>query len=308
MSLSAKQRLILAATIVLSLAGVGFGQAPEPFTIVLLPDTQYYTDKYPDTYLAQTAWIKDHAKERNIKFVIHLGDIVDDGTNERQWKVADEAQRALDGEVPYSVLPGNHDMDQERRNTTLYNKYFSPKRFEGCAWYGGHEDETNDNNLCLFEAGGMKFLVVSLQFDPSDGTLDWAGKVIDAHPDCRAIVATHSYTNPQGRTPQGLRIWEKLVRTHTSVFLVLSGHICAVSLQTARNDAGAIVYEILTDYQSLPNGGDGLLRTLRFVPGENRIHVETFSPTLKEETNKKYLKATYLLDYDMGAAGLKKAG
>ncbi|MCX7426795.1 MAG: hypothetical protein NTW96_14350, partial [Planctomycetia bacterium] len=118
--------------------------------------------------------------------------------------------------------------------------------------------------------------------------------------------ATHSYTNPQGRTPAGKRIWEKLVRKHPGVFMVLSGHIGAVSLQMARNDAGAIVYEMLTDYQSLPNGGDGLLGTLRFVPGENRIHVEAFSPTLKEE--KKYLKATYSLDYDMGAAPLKKAG
>ena len=103
------------------LAGFSFGQPPEPFTIVLLPDTQYYSDKYPDTFLAQTAWIKDHAKERNIKFVIHLGDIVDDGTNERQWKVADEAYRALDGAVPYSCRPGNHDMDDKRatrRSTT----------------------------------------------------------------------------------------------------------------------------------------------------------------------------------------------
>ena len=306
MRFPAKHRLILPAAVVLCVAGFSFGQPPEPFTIVLLPDTQYYSDKYPDTFLAQTTWIKGHAQERNIKFVIHLGDIVDDGTNERQWKVADEAYRALDGAVPYSVAPGNHDMDQERRNTTLYNKYFSPKRFEGCPWYGGHEDDTNDNNFCLFDAGGMKFLVVSLEFDPNDQTLDWAGNVIAAHPDRRAIVATHSYTNPQGRTPAGKRIWEKLVRRHPSVFMVVSGHIGAVSLQMARNDAGAIVYEMLTDYQSLPNGGDGLLRTLRFVPGENRIHVEAFSPTLKEE--KKYLKATYSLDYDMGAAPLKKAG
>jgi hypothetical protein len=292
-------RFLLAFVVVLCLGSFAFGQAHDPFTIVLLPDTQYYTDKYPDTYLAQTAWIKEHAKERNIQFVIHLGDIVDDGASEPMWKVADEAHRALDGAVPYSLSPGNHDMSDDKRDTTLFNRYFSPKRFEGCTWYGGHKDETNDNSFCQFEASGMKFLVVSLEYGPTDQTLDWANQILAAHPDRRAIVATHSYTNPEGRTPEGQRIWNKLVRRNPSVFLVASGHVCALSLQTARNDAGGTVYEILTDYQSLPNGGDGLLRTLRFVPAENRIHAETFSPTLKGETDKKYMKATYVLDCDM---------
>jgi len=34
-----------------------------PFSVVLLPDTQNYSEKYPGTYLSQTCWIKDRAPE-----------------------------------------------------------------------------------------------------------------------------------------------------------------------------------------------------------------------------------------------------
>jgi len=50
--------------------------AKESFSIVLLPDTQNYSEKYPGTYVAQATWIRQQTKADNIKFVIHLGDIV----------------------------------------------------------------------------------------------------------------------------------------------------------------------------------------------------------------------------------------
>src|SRR5262245_19549667 len=36
------------------------------FTIAVLPDTQHYSEKYPDNYVAQTKWIVENQKERNI--------------------------------------------------------------------------------------------------------------------------------------------------------------------------------------------------------------------------------------------------
>ncbi len=35
----------------------------------------------------------------------------------------------------------------------------------------------NDNNFCFFTGGGMKFMVVSLEFAPTGEALAWAGKV-----------------------------------------------------------------------------------------------------------------------------------
>ena len=104
------------------------------FTVVVLPDTQFYSQLHPDTYVSQTQWIKDRATADHIKFAIHLGDIVQNYNNsEAEWKVADRAHRILDGAVPYSIVPGNHDMEYVNkklsRDTRLYNKYFPPSRY-----------------------------------------------------------------------------------------------------------------------------------------------------------------------------------
>jgi hypothetical protein len=49
--------------------------APEAFTIVALPDTQFYSSSYPETFAAQTQWIVDNKERLNIVFAAHLGDV-----------------------------------------------------------------------------------------------------------------------------------------------------------------------------------------------------------------------------------------
>ncbi|MDG2222555.1 MAG: metallophosphoesterase [Rubripirellula sp.] len=285
--------------------------AAESFSIVLLPDTQNYSEKYPDTYVSQALWIREQAKSENIKFVIHLGDIVQTSTKKPEWENADRAMRLLDGVVPYSMAPGNHDMVVKNRDSTLYNTYYSPKRFEGRKWYGGHMGETNDNNYCFFEACGMKFMILNLEFAPRDETLNWAASVTKRYPDHRVIVATHCYMRPKQRdtscaTAYGIAgnsgedMWQKFIRKQPNIFLVVSGHVLGVGLQTSVNDSGGKVLEMLTDYQGLPNGGDGWLRSLRFVPSEDKIHVRTYSPLLDEDN--KDLKETFSVDYEMSTA------
>jgi hypothetical protein len=306
---------IIPTAIVVAAAGCGRAvTAPGSFTVVLLPDTQYYSEQYPETYMAQTRWIKSRVKEDNIKFVIHLGDIVDEGRNEKEWQVADRAQGILEG-----VVPGNHDMlggGKQQAEKLLYHKYFPPARFEKCPWYGGHMGQTNLNNYCFFDGGGQKFMVVSLEFQPSDEAIKWADGVIDAHKDRQVIVATHYYMRPTGRgndqrphdpknnTPEEL--WNRLIRRHENIFMVVSGHVVGVNHQTSVNDAGRNVHEILCDYQGLPNGGDGWLVTLRFVPAENKIDVRAYSPTLNQfNTDPRH---TYTLDWNANPKALRKAG
>ena len=271
---------------------------PEDFTVVLLPDTQNYAEKFPETYVAQMEWIKCRAAPDNIQMVIHLGDIVQNADVEQEWKNADRAHRVLDGHVPYTVLPGNHDMIEDRR-TPLYDKYFPPSRFDKLPFYGGHEGETNRNNYCFFTAAGMKFMVLSLEHVPTEPVLQWADGVVAQYPDHRVILATHEYLGAGAVVEQGLRIHSHVVRKHPNVFLVVSGHIIGVNHQTRPNDAGGKVHEVLCDYQGLPNGGDGWLQTLRFAPRENKIHVEAYSPLLKEHNRQP--GHTYTLEYAMSA-------
>ena len=160
----------------------------------------------------------------------------------------------------------------------------------------------------------MKFLVISLEYAPRDEVLAWATDVAQTHADRHVMVATHRYMRPKERDSasggtlgnSGDGVWAKFVRRSPNVFLVVSGHFGGVGRQVSTNDAGIPVHETLVDYQSLPNGGDGWLRIMRFVPDENKIEIRGYSPLLDE--TKKTDGDTFTLEYDMSAPALKKAG
>ena len=224
--------------------------------------------------------------------------------------MADEAQRILEGHVPYSVVPGNHDLDRNpyglTRGVAMYHKYFPPSRFEKYPWYGGHMGEDNGCNYCFFEQDGLKFMVLSFAFAPDNAMLAWAADIVAKHPDHRVIVATHYYMRPDGRGKGGTyglgdndgeMMWEKFVRKQPNIFMVVCGHVLGVHHQTSTNDAGKPVHEMLCDYQGEANGGDGWLQTMRFVPADNKIHVEAYSPTL--DAHRKEEPHSYVLDYEM---------
>src|SRR5262245_61579227 len=107
--------------------------APGSFTIAVLPDTQHYSERFPDTYLAQTRWIIERQQERNIAAVLHLGDITNRSTP-AEWKNARQAMRQLDGRLPYFFTTGNHDYSDGgvcKDRTTRLNEYFPLAHYRG---------------------------------------------------------------------------------------------------------------------------------------------------------------------------------
>src|SRR5205085_2879552 len=48
---------------------------PGSWTLVVLPDTQIYSESYPELFKDQTRWIVANKDRYNIKYVLHLGDI-----------------------------------------------------------------------------------------------------------------------------------------------------------------------------------------------------------------------------------------
>jgi len=290
---------------------VAFGVAPDPFTVVLLPDTQYYSLRDPETYKKQTRWIVANRDALRITTVIHLGDVTDknNSTGIDEWSRASQAHLILDNAgIPYSITTGNHDYprvedeDRRRRDPSKFNTRFGPPRFSGKSWYGGHYGSGNENNYTTFEDGTLQFLVLSLEYAPPKDAMCWAAKVLAQHPERRAIVATHCYQGHGGGHVGdcGIRdnmvgangdvLWEELIRQHNNVFLVVSGYvgdsehrirsrISGMPDESAKPEA---VHEILTDYQfekdrNATANGNGWLRTLAFRPSENRVYVETKS-------------------------------
>jgi 3',5'-cyclic AMP phosphodiesterase CpdA len=299
----------------------------KPFAIVVLPDTQNYADARRDAqgkraildysrhFYSQTQWVKENRDKLNIAMVAHVGDVVQTDHPD-EWKIADKAFKTIDGAVPYVLAPGNHDFRTGRaggRETRL-NDYFPPSRFEKQSWYAGHYGKGNENNCALFEAGGMKFLILSLEFAPRDEVLAWANGIVARHPERRCIVVTHAYLDNGRRIAHAAmgygwkgnsaeQMWQKFVSRHKNIFLVLSGHAVSCRLSSVGKH-GNTVHQIQSDYQFLAEGGQGYLRLMRFRPGENRIDVQTYSPALNR--NATASRDAFSLNYDMGGKTVRK--
>jgi predicted MPP superfamily phosphohydrolase len=273
----------------------------KPFSIIVLPDTQLYALNHPKIFFRQTEWIKQQKEALNIVAVIHEGDITHNNTEE-EWKIADQAMSTLDDVVPYCVVVGNHDggTAPNRDGTALFNKYFGPRRFEKESWYGAHFGRGNENAYYFIHAAGMNLLILCLEFAPRDQVLKWANEVVAKHKHYRTIVVTHVYTdwndtrigkgNDEIPRYEGYDanhaddMWEKFVKKHQGIFLVLSGHILNDGLGrlTSVGDNGNKVHQILANYQMRENGGNGWLRIMKFLPSKNRIAITTYSPVLDQ--------------------------
>lgn len=277
----------------------------QPFTLVVLPDTQNYVDiNKPaanfQNFLAQTTWIRDEVlgdNRRNIAFVTHVGDIVQRGNRTAEWDKADQAMSLLDGVVPWSILPGNHDWNvtgDKNSGIENYRSYFPPSRFDRERWFGG-ASPNGLNTYQVFDWQGDEYLHLAIEWNPpsiNDGpgtALAWAQSVLDQFPTTPAIISTHEYVDDDlRRDPIGDRMWDELIRSNPQVFLVLNGHFCTSSYgsgageyhQTSVNQFGDTVHELLQDFQCLPNGGDAWLRLIEIDKAEGEISVETYSPAL----------------------------
>ena len=83
--------------------------------------------------------------------------------------------------------------------------------------------------------------------------------------------------------------------------MVINGHYPGEGRRTDLNNCNQPVHQILMDYQSRTNGGDGWLRYFRFKPSENKIYAYTYSPTRNGgagefETDD---SSQFVLDYNM---------
>jgi hypothetical protein len=283
----------------------------------MLPDTQNYSKSHPDLFYAQTDWIKENRDRENIVFVTHMGDIVNDRSKiMSQWTVASNAMARLDGVVPWGVVIGNHDYDSDKikeGGADVWLQYFGPDRFRGQKWFGG-ASSNGLNSYQLFSGGGIDFVILQLEVNVPDEAIAWAEQVLRQHPRHAVIVSTHTYLKgrdgvarnpkrdfrPQGNSGEAL--WEKLIRRHPQIFLVLCAHEGGTFEyhQVSTNEAGQPVLEMLADYQRRTNGGDGWLRLIRFKPATRQIEVQTYSPALNQfETD---ADSAFVVPWEMPAA------
>src|SRR5687768_7864187 len=143
------------------------------WTLVHIPDTQNYVAN-PD-YAAhathQMQWIASHSAARQIKFAIHVGDLVNNN-GATQWGRIRTSMDALQGAVPYALTTGNHDCgpggDGRTRATlftsascfgpgTPYATQTSLKGFCGAV----NEPDNTQNSWHAFRANHVDWLVLT---------------------------------------------------------------------------------------------------------------------------------------------------
>lgn len=276
-----------------------------------------------DDLNTQMQWIADNIYPYNIRFVTQIGDIVQHGDEPIEWERAENGIDKIHGLVPYSVSIGDHDYDLQEVRASGWAEYvarFGPLRYAGMSWYRGSSPDQK-SHYQKFTAGGREFLHITLEWEApgslSDPTspMGWAKSILDANPSTPTIISTHSYIwdrpGQEGRTngieedggngSSGEMMWSDLIRSSPQVFMVVNGNFHAGSgqysstnpsgtsndgefHQVSYNLYGLPVYEMLSNYQDYPNGGDGWIRLLTFQPGggENgldRISVSTYSTT-----------------------------
>jgi hypothetical protein len=304
------------------------------FTIVVLPDTQHYSQKFPETYVAQTRWIVENCQDRNIACVLHLGDVTNRNTP-GEWENAVQAMDQLHGRVPYFMVPGNHDYSDkgqcQNRECGL-TAAFPLARFKELPSFGGvydKEPERTENSFHLFSAGGRDYLSLCLEFGPRKDVVRWANDVVAAHKQRAVILTTHAYIyyddsrydwaahgtkqtwnphnygvakNTSDDVSDGEELWNNLVSKHENFILTLNGHVLGDGLgrMTTKTPGGREIPQVLVNFQMRPNGGDGWLRLLEFKPDGRTVDVCDYSPTRNQRNASQQNKFTMEVAHILG--------
>jgi len=287
------------------------------FTIAVIPDTQTYTSEsksylpppYISLYYSQTQWIAQHKTDSNIVYVVHLGDISENGDNITvsshsldtiQWKRADTAMAILDAaNIPYGMTVGNHDEGNQNQTdrgnslstTQFYNHFFgyNHPRFAGKSFYGGHYGSDNNNHYDLFSAGGLNFIVIYIMYDDQTATANvnaraarnqWAKNLLTGtYASRKAIIVTHyvgSPATPSAFSTQAQEIYDTLSSCR-NIFMFLGGHVHGEGYRQDTK-AGRTIKSFISDYQFDYRGGNGYMRLMKFSRDRDLISVRTYSP------------------------------
>ncbi len=288
-------KLLIGLVILFELLNLSFKNQKEYFSLVLLPDTQFYTSSYPQVFHKQIDWIVKNRNHFNIKYVIHLGDVTNEN-KEYEWKTARSCFNKLDKEgIPFSLVYGdndikNPDINKKRydgiRHTELLNKYFPATSFiNSTLWFHGgfFEQEKIDNYYCVFDDGNDKFMIMNLEIAPRDEAISWANRIISEHLSRKVIVVTHDYIDPEGRRLDDLKdfgldrtgndkkaegnnaetLYKKLIKDNSNIIMILCGHKsgeCSKILKIKKSEYSEqkrVFAEILTDYQNEKLFGNG---------------------------------------------------
>lgn len=288
----------------------------QTWTLAVIPDTQRLARDNPTAFNNMVQWLVDNKDTEDIRMVMHLGDMVDDGGSTTEWSRADTALSRLHGEIPWITLAGNHDYDDdgagstyERDETNLAN-YFPASEWASYDWYIDEYNGVVSNQAATLTLGGVKYLFLSLEIFPRSAVLTWAENIITAQNPDRIILGTHMFLLPDG-TPQeygdssgggspefysfcdyrtdadctsGKDLYDNFISQHDNIILVMNGHDISATTpgegwsRRTTTVNGNTINQHFFNYQNLSGNDRAWLRLYRFDQSDNTCDVETYNP------------------------------
>lgn len=271
--------------------------APYEYSFAVVGDTQSLTRSYTADFPKIYDWLLANKDSKKIAHVFGLGDITD-GDTDAEWALAKTNISKLNGEIPYSLIRGNHDSPEKM------DQYFANEAY--MSQFGGFYDDGDDstyegktaNSWRTFTVGGTDYLFLTLDFmrdivgednglpntklsvEKQNEIIAWAKEIIDAHPEHKVIISTHNYVQANGSITQSHAIESELVAKCPNVYMVLGGHIISDTIVVNKTtyDAGHTVTSFLVDPQQsdLNYGALGMVAMLYFH-ADGSVSVQYYS-------------------------------
>ena len=304
------------------------------YSFAVLGDTQCISvadAKKGTSYTEQMFnWIKNNKDEKNIQYVLGLGDITNtfkssDTYYTAEWQIAKDCYAILDeAGIPYSLVRGNHDISSGMNATFGWGtEYYESivalagtTDSEGRAMGGFLGDYTDatmsaykiENSYRKITAGEDKWLIVTLDWAPSEAALTWLSGILETNPDYRAIITLHQFLQKDGAIiddPEGTLphenigdanwgevttggtvhprvLWDNVLSKYANVEMIISGHVPVDDIVRTqyRGDNGNTVTCMLIDPQEMDevlSTPVGMVAMLYFSADGNVVHVEYIS-------------------------------
>lgn len=214
-------RQILAGFLVLAIGGVFFLQSQEAkavdffdwssaptysgeWTLIVIPDTQRLV---ANNSSALTTMV-DHIDGLSPEFILHVGDIVNNGASSAEWSTASTSFDAFqDNAILYGI--GNHDYDDDAQGastdrdttplSTAFNSFWPISRINTQNWFvDSYPTNKTENSAAGIVVDGVRYLFLSIEMFPRQAAVDWADAVIASTSPDRIIVTTHMNLTPDG--------------------------------------------------------------------------------------------------------------
>ena len=233
-------------------------------------------------------WILDNQSEKNIQYVLGLGDITNAvyktpagdlyDVNYGEWQNAIDAINLLNNNIPYSLVRGNHDGIDEFNSsfgegTYYYDNLVTMSASGNAGFYPSYINESQtifaiDNTWRKVEIGAHKYLIMTLGHGQNEGVYAWANDVIAANPDYKVIATTHQFIKSDGKmytedptsgpyldadSKRSTELWNNVLSKHANVMMMICGHVCVDDIVTTQliGENGNIVTCMLVDAQDV---------------------------------------------------------